>query len=1002
MNRPVPSGRPSAVPRRSAARPGASTRSATLALSVIVTLGIIGSLVYVATRSPATTGATGADTIATEDIMDILGGESRAGEGMVIQRVDEDDPTRLVAEFSVDRLDPDGPSHRSAEAPRAWLFAEDGSSWHIEADRGRFYIPAGKDTPESGFLRGNVRARRYDPQPGDARPEPGVTPASVTATTDEPLHFDLDSLMFETEGRLHVESEEIDFVGRGVFAVLNEKREKITVLKVDRGERLTYTPRSRPTPAPGVPSTSRDAAPVPRPHASTRPASPAIRPVAFQAAIPKVDLYKTEFEDNVVATQGSRVVRSDTLTVWTRLIDNKIPKQTPAASARGPLHTLLTGLAMALTPPPPVDTETSAPTTVSTQQPAGIADSVVLTWDGPMEIHPLKDDPNELSMGDHVALRFDIVEDSVEFEDTAGGARGRAQAVSYFAGRERIELLGPAGTVELESDGTGRISGANSMYVELAAGVVTVPTAGRLTGVDHRETRGEEDPQEIVWQSAATFEFVVVDGRMTDRVERARFEGGVTGKNSDATLEGERIDALFDSRPDENPRLVQLDAEQALGEDGRGGAIAGDTLQVHFAPGAGDGDLDPRRVIISGSALARREDAESIRADRIDAALARDERGDIIVTIAEADGHVVFGDGRGAEGRGEHLWADALAERAVITGESGRVAGGSAEITGAHIELDNTARSVRVQGPGTFAQAADEKTIEASWTEAMAFDDRAGHLECIGNTRAHSVGPDGTRDHVEAHRLEITLDPYTDDDEETGDRLRHALAFGSADTPAAVETRRLAVDSPPEAPRVDEIFRLEGGQIRFAARDDRLHVPGPGRLFVFDRRPETGGGGGDAMLGPGGRRGSTQFTWAGSLGFDRRAGDAVFIDSVRVVHKPIDQPVVTELLADELAARFSTETSTPSAGQNGFDGELLWAEARRNALLHVERRREIEADRLLYHAQRGLIEAAADPGSRVQITDLLRGTSSRPRAVSWDMTNDRIEFIEPGSVVAPE
>ncbi|MBZ0172454.1 MAG: hypothetical protein K8E66_08750, partial [Phycisphaerales bacterium] len=571
--------------------------------------------------------------------MDILDSENESGEGMVIQRVDKDDPTRLVAEISVARLDPDGPSHRNAQTPRAWLFAEDGSSWYIEADRGRFYIPAGEDTPESGFLRGNVRARRYDPLPGGARAVPDATTATITATTDEPLHFDLDVLAFETEGRLHVDSDEISFVGRGVYVVLNEQREQINHLRVDRGERLTYTPKHESAPAATPPAvTSTPASTQTRP-AGARNTAPAIRPVLWRTATPKVDLYKAVFEDNVVSTQGSRVVRSDTLTVWTRLIDNKIPKKTPPSSAGGPLRALLTGLATTVPTPRPADATTSetddqnsrAPSPAASSHPAAPPEPVVLTWDGPMEVVPLKSDPDELTMGDHVALRFDVTEDNVEFEDTGTGAHGHAQAASYYAGRERIELIGPAGAIELESPGTGRISGANSMYIELAAGVVTVPTAGRLTGADDRVTPGDEHPQRIGWQSAALFEFVVVDGRMTDRIERARFEGDVIGANSDATLNGERVDAVFDSRPDEGPRLVQLDAEQARGDDGRGGMLAGDALQVHFAPGTRGEDLDPRRVIITGSALARRDEAESIHADRIDAALARDEGGDIIV-----------------------------------------------------------------------------------------------------------------------------------------------------------------------------------------------------------------------------------------------------------------------------------------------------------------------------------------------------------------------------------
>lgn len=1005
-------------------------------MSVVVALFLAGTVAYLVVRPRATQGGGSTDVPLPPDITDILD-EGDSGRNLAIQVQDKENPDRLAAELLAARYDPDGPSHRKVEQPRAWLFGEDGSTWYIEADKGRFYIPEGNDQPRSGSLTGHVRARRFGPDAA-GRPDPETAMPTVTATTDAPLHFDLDVYSFETEGRLHVESDELDFVGRGVFAVLNEQRESLSRLRVDHGEKLTYTPGDEPA-APPISSVDRVGPTTVltafTPAGSTAaqaetPASPeqvepqsAAQPPAMPGA-PKIDLYQTRFNDHVVVTHGSEVIKSDLLTVWTRLIDNKIPDRSRPQSARGPMPAMLSDLlpSLAAATPDPIGAAPPAGTpdsdAVLSPEPApGVdpaapnqthppaAEPVVLTWDGPMEVVPLQNEPSELTMGDDVALRFDVTEGHVEFEDTTTHAAGRAQTASYFEGRERVELIGPAGSVELESPESGRISGANSMYIELGAGVVMIPTAGELTGAQHDDTPGAESPQRIRWRSSAMFSFALKDGRMTDRIERARFEGGVEGASRDSTLNGERIDAIFDSEEGGDPRLVQLNAEKARGDDGRGGTLAGDGLEVHFAPGSRGDDLDPTRVIITGSALARREGGESIRADRIDASLTRKDDGDITVTQADAEGSVVFNDGRGAEGRGDHLEADALAENAVITGEGSRVSSGTASITGAHIELDNAKRTVLVEGPGTFSQAdSDGKSIEATWDEKMFFDDLAGRLDCVGQTTAESIDADGTRDHVEAHRLEITLDPYSNNGHDLNQRLRSAIAFGNGDAMASIESRRVAVGTLPEEPRVDEIFHLEGGEIRFAARDDRLDVPGPGKLFVLDRRPDADNAGndGNAIIGAGGRRGTTLFTWTGSLGFDRRAGEAVFADGVRVAHKPLTQAAITELTADSLVARFTKEEGSSLAEGGEFDGALRFAEARGGALLHVDRRREIAADHLIYDAIRGVVQAESGPSGHVEVTDLLRGTTSHPRAILWDMREDRIELTEPGSVVAPE
>lgn len=1090
-------------------RRGAAGRSIATLISGVFAALVVGTVVFFVVK-PSVTPAASPSAQPPSEIADLLDPGAQSGKGMTIQIADKQDPTRLAAEVLAARYDPDGPMHRRVEEPRAWLFGEDGSSWYIEADRGRFFIPEGTETPSEGYLEGNVRARRYEPV-SDGRPEPGVSEASLTATTDEPLRFNLEMLHFETEGRLEITSDDLEFAGHGAYVVLNEQRETISALRVDRGERLVYTPPSKEAaeeqiePAsqageigeaapqreassePAGPESSetessetepiRSARAENRPPAENRPAETTAgpsetssetedtvtaAPSPVPAATPKIDVYEIVFEDRVELVTGTRSVSSDLLTVWVRLVDNKIPERSgggvPGLTGSDGVTDVLAALALAMPGGPVVSetaaasvgpgeseadavTDTETETEVSVHTAAG-PEPIVLTWEGPLEVSPRDDDTEMLAKGDDVALRFEEEETPVRFGDSSDGSTGRAASAFYFAGRERIELLGPGRGVELVSPNAGRIQNTSKLAIEMGSGLVAVPGPGEMLGRDHDDTPGAESPQRIEWSESAEFRFAVEDGRMGDRLERASFAGGVLGENRDATLRGSRLDALFDSEPGGDSRLVQLNIAEARADDGGGGSISGGELEVHFKRGTGEDDLDPTRAIIRGDAFARQDGRSSIRAERIDATLSRDVpadgsgSGDIIVTVAEAEGSVVFDDGAGVAGRGETLWADALEEKAVITGEGARVERDGTVITGPRIDLDGKARRLAVDGPGSFShpgsgkndQGEGGRSIETSWTERMRFNDRAGSIECVGGVTAETVDAERTRDTVKAERVVMELDPLTDEsqpgggsagspratpgtDLDTSERLRRAIAYGTAEAPAIVESRRVAPHSPEDAPRVDELFRLEGAEIRFAARDDRVEVPAPGRLFMLDRRPDenTGnetGSEGTPLAAPGGRRGTSLFTWDGSLVFDRAAGRATFERNVRAANKPLGADALTEVTSDRLVAAFETagragdapaNTSLGSAG-----GELLWAEALGSAVLTVEGQREIYADRLLYDAEGREIRATGQQGNRVRVRDLMRGATSTFSAMRWDMTSDTIEFIQPGSIVTPE
>jgi len=1003
-------------------------------------IGVGLTLVIYQQTSQNITSATQTQTPPGIEVEQLLGNSQESGTGMVIQIADKDDPARLAAEILADRYDPEGPTIRLVEKPKAWLFGEDGSAWLIEADRGRFYIPEGEDNPREGTLTGNVIARRFEQIAGAAntRPDPDTDAPVLTATTDEPLRFNLDLLTFETDGLLEIDTDAMSFRGRGAYVVLNEQRGSITTLRVDRGERIVYTPApAEPAKTAKKTDTSARTNDAADEAIAAEPSASSPVPAADE---PKIDYYKVIITDNVEGVNGGRTISSDLLTIWARLIDNQLPQNGPAsptATARTPIEAVLIAAVAAQSGihPGPPDLVARAGEESRTNEDTEPEDSatpppepVVLTWDGPLTVEPLADTPRQLSMSDHLALRFEATDGEVEMHDAASGAHARSLAATYFAQRERVELQGSGGSIVLASPGAGRIEGMNAVDIEFAAGVVTIPTAGELFGKEHDGGGADPSPQTVAWSEAASFVFTIADGRMTDRLERAGFRGRVRGANKDATIDGDTLIALFDTPEGESPRLLQLNVEGALAEDGRGGSVGGEGLEVHFAKGTHGEDIDPTRAILSGEAFAKRDGRETIRGQWIDASLARDEYGKVIVTLAEAKGEVEFEDGAGIEGRGDRLVADALGQKATITsdgsGETAWVSRDGTRITGPDIRLDSPARTVEVFGPGSFAHSgkagvatetgSTARAINASWTGRMSFDDTAGTVSCLGGVRAESPSADGSIDTVTGDRLEITLAPLDQDQpaEEGTDRLRFAEVFGSPERPARAESKRYAGGVAPmdqsetRAEEIEELFRLEGSMIRFASLDDTIEVPAAGKLFILDRSPESSENpandaqeqGSSPLLAPDGKRGTTLVTWAESMEFDRRAGRAVFHGEARIANKPLDASEMSDVTADLITASFRP------AGDDaeGRSGDLRWAIAEGDALLRMENLREILADRLIYNPEMGKIEALGENGRRVEISDLRRGNTTNARAIRWDLATDRIDIISPGSIIAPE
>ncbi|MEM7755424.1 MAG: hypothetical protein AAF297_07285 [Planctomycetota bacterium] len=974
------------------------------------------------------------------DILDLGGTDI---EGMFIQLVDEDDPTRVAGEILAASFEPIDPSNREVVEPRAWFFLDDGRTAYIEADEGRFFIPVGTSRPEEGVLRGNVRVRLFDAKPNARRPDPSRDAAALDAQFAEPLRFDLRLGELSSPGRLEVTGDTVEFAGTEVRAVLNQTRGRITLLEVTRGERLVYKPPATDgtdtafhehTPRTSTPSYQ----PVSSSVAFTRVQSEAPTP----SSPPTIDLYRAVFFDGVVAEQTGRSVRADRLDVWVRLFDRSLAPRDTAdttdtprptitqipAAWRGTLTDLVLAAALAQATDPNTNTDTN------TDDRSNAFDEtapLTLTWTGRLRLDSLDETaPLPELTDENLALRFTAEQTGlVEFADASTGANGTAVALEYNDSAQRIRFRGTAGTVQLTSPDAGRIDGVSRMDIALDLGNVNVRGPGVLYAAEHQTDNPNAGPRRAIrWTDQADFDFAVADGRMTDTLEQARFLGRVQAFGDAAELTGTAITAVFESATDEteraNTRLSLLRVTEASSNDGRGGTLNGDTMRVFFDTESPESDVTPTRVIIEGSAIAARNDGASLAAERIDAALDREPSGRIIVAEAEAEGDVRFADGRDITGQAHRLEARPPFELATLLGTDdvpALVNRGTGAISGPRIDLDGRSGTLDVRGPGTLSEAdttgerGARRTIELAWSEGLAFDDPAGDVQVTGSVTGslRSINEDGVLaiDRLAADRVAVDLEP-TDagtqtDTAETGDRVRAVTVYAgrgrSADL-ARVEARRYAPnttdDSPadqavtPEATSEEppgqllRVLALDGREIQLIAATERVIVPGPGRLVSLQNPTNS-----PADDSPTTQAARVLVEWIGGMELDRQAGIADLFNRVAVVHHRPDTAVTSELESETLRLVFRERESA--------EGELVELDAAGAAWLRSGVR-EMLADRILYNADTGLARATAEAANRVTLFEGARGTPISAAQLEWDLFRDQITITRPTGIAAPQ
>lgn len=639
----------------SSGRAGGGTSIRTTGLLVAVALGLIGAgvalFVAVGHRGGSKSGPLPGDVVdigkapTTEGVRDI--GASADGR---IQIEDKKQPGRLAAELAYSKLDPVGQGNYRVEQPRAWMYMRDGRVVHVRADGGQIKRSGassgalgGQADIESGRFFGNVLIRMFAPRTAGTGLNVPIDPdhdePSMLLATDS-VDFDAILLRASTTDSFAVSSKNLLMEGDGLLVGVNQVRSRIELLQTN-GKYVRYNPkvkvdRQKNAPETQVASTTADttkpspaaktdgaAAPTPPASAatgesrgsvaaSTPPTTPpttstpptSTPPAAVASAAPKIDLYQTTIVGEVTVTQAGRVLTSDTLDVFTRLIENQLPEnafgvwpKNDNTATEQPQHS--TTVAHAPEPgantqtKPPSDTVASAPAPDAAAPAAATSpapqltkrpnlfvtagdEDVVMRWSGPLVLRPIENAGPELQNGNHFAARFSSDRagghEAVRVTDSQTHADITCAQVEYAASTRTLALLAssthdadgktdahPGSMVVAMVPDSGRII-SQGVRVDLGTGLGQAVGAGSLVSLrENKETArfvGPPTPPElsvdpaallrqITWSDQMDFQFRLKDGRLSGALDWAQFNGNVIAKDKLSTIAGDYLKAEF-------------------------------------------------------------------------------------------------------------------------------------------------------------------------------------------------------------------------------------------------------------------------------------------------------------------------------------------------------------------------------------------------------------------------------------------------------------------------
>ncbi|MGD9691668.1 MAG: hypothetical protein AB7G17_02380 [Phycisphaerales bacterium] len=964
-------------------RPGSSARRTGLIFAAILSLLVIGALVFVVVRAKPTISSSdstsaslapqpGDAQLNTGKATDPFALSSTAQVGDLLAVSDNatidlmDEQGRIAQKLAYARLEPLESARVRLTEPRAIIYLAQDRAIEIRAQQGQFLQRTLREEPESGWFRENVRIALFENVIRGADVDKDAKPAAALFT--DSLEFDTRTGEIRTDDDLKVESDTITFKGRGATILFSEQDRRLLFLRIDSGDTLTFNTKARAPDKPGAPTEPAPSEPA-RAEETTRDA--------------RQDIYRAVFTGPVRLARAQTALESERLEVWISLLNGSLPPDAVRAIST------------------PVARTSSGVRGVSAK--SDDSAPITLSWSGPFEIRPLSSAPPELDR-DLVFVRFSSpTSGRVTAYDDSLGAAVECLGLDYGATTRRLTLAGAGPrSVVLKLHDRGEAV-ASRLEADLGTNSAAFPGPGVL-----RAAAGDAqllEPRDVSWRGRCDLAFDFDDrGRIALR--RATLSDGVLARDQGREASGGLVRVDFAPTDAANALNVSrvIIEEGATIEAGRDGRLEADRVDIAFAPRGTGLAWSPSVATASGRVHASRsgEQPVSMRAELAEARFGRAPDGTARTESVTADLGVVvrLGDGDDAvEARADRVRALVSQNIAELQGEPASIRRGPGIITGGSMRLDGNNRRLTVFGAGkieaaTGAARQDQllgyDRVEASWTGSMTFDDLAGIAELGGGVEAIADAGGLSRDTGRGERLLLHITPGSADRSSSPDtrEVLHATLIGGDEefgdgALAEIESRRYEPDQTSETGvRLVRLINLASSRIEADRTEQRLWTPGAGRLLTEDRRAS---GGKEASRG----QGTTLFEWQGSMGLAHDTGDGEMRGRVRVRHLPLNAEEAVELECETLAANFDMQE------------QILRSAEAREAVYARQGLRQLVADRLTLDAVKMMAHATATPGNAVIVFDEAVGPPATAEAIEWDLTTNRVRATKAGTIRAP-
>jgi lipopolysaccharide export system protein LptA len=964
-----------------------------------------------------------------------------------VQFADRTDPSRAAGMIEWASLEPVSQVEKLLTEPRGYIYLRDGGLVIVSSKSGKLNTTPKSEEPQSGRFEGGVTLKLF-PVGVDSKTEQ----PTLTATSDS-LDFDIPSASMAATGKFTLRSTMVDIDGSGMRLIVNQIEEGIERFEVAHVDEVVFRPDAK-DPLAGKTSAT-----------PTQPGEAAAKP---QPKGPdRLRTYRTVIDGAVKLTQTGRTMTADRVEAWAHLVNNRIPEgaigrlgpETAATPEKKPGTPVATAAANA--PDPTVHGKwtgrmvvTPVTDTGDNAQPREFGENkIALRLLAGTEPVKVIDDAfkgtmtaaridfgattRELTLGSTPAMPVTITTES------AGTMNGAGGTVNLGTGRVKL-------------DGPGKINPAASALAKAAP-----PPAASAKPAEPAAT-------ELCFQQSLTLEFATVGDFITRDARKATIKGGFSATSGEVKASADEAVVDFNPAVEGKNTIKELrlkgNAVASAPAAKAAAAVAGsvpakpaatavdtrDTLKgqqmtFKFEPDAATGREQPTSVEVTGNAEATAggvgESGLNLKARTITAKL-KDEKGQIAVVSAEANEEVHVSDntagGPSTFAASAHkLTVDPATGIAHLYGSNTSgvtVSRDGAVMIGNHLRLTQSTGEVFVEGPGTVSSLKDDtekhgestSTI-ATWTKSMTFNNNNGVAVCEGDASATMTVGDSERRTLQASTvtLNFTPAPKPGEKKDTQRELISAEAKGELGVdgnpprPATLEERKFSMIGGEQ--KLEQLIYLEGYRILADQTKRSLDVPVAGKLLVDDRTPEPAkpspapappaAPGASTPINPLGgftsSKGTSLFTWTGSLNLDLNKGEAVLTRDVQLTHQPLalpnqPAPPQTTLDCDKLTAFLKTaapSATAPAAPPSlaKLDATLERVEAVGNIVTKSEGK-QLTANSLVYDTVRQFIEAAGKDGTDNPLATFLdpaRPAPLRARKFTWDQKNGEIRIIEP-------